>query len=161
MSWAEHTIYFNANGRIIRKSQVRSALSASPTFPTFVKDVCITISGEREFTENNIFTQEMEDVGEANEPSGSNRIGNESGVTLRAISLILPLENLRFEFVIQVSRGARYLTVKMSEARVIVSTRMLNNWFIFQVLEIKLFMTELQRLIQEARAENSDSQCPG
>ena len=103
----------------------------------------------------------MEDVGEANEPSGSNRIGNESGVTLRAISLILPLENLRFEFVIQVSRGARYLTVKMSEARVIVSTRMLNNWFIFKVLEIKLFMTELQRLIQEARAENSDSQCPG
>ena len=140
---------------------MRSALSASQTFPTFETDVCITISGEREFTENNIFTQEMEDVGEANEPSGSNRIGNESGVTLRAISLILPLENLRFEFVIQVSRGARYLAVKMSEGRVIVSTRMLNNWFIFQVLEIKLFMTELQRLIQEARAENSDSQCPG
>ena len=104
-----HTIYFNANGLIIRESQVRSALSASPTFPTFVKDVCITISGEREFTENNIFTQEMEDVGEVNEPSGSNRVGNEPGVTLRAISLILPLENLRFEFVILVSRGAMYL----------------------------------------------------
>ena len=72
---------------------MRSALSASQTFPTFETDVFITISGEREFTENNIFTQEMEDVGEANEPSGSNRIGNESGVTLRAISVILPLEN--------------------------------------------------------------------
>ena len=56
---------------------------------------------------------------------------------------------------------ARYLTVNMSEASLIVSASMLDNWFIFQVLEIKLFMTELQRLIQEARAENSDSQCPG
>ena len=36
---------------------------------------------------------------------------------------------------------ARYLTVNMSEASLIVSASMLDNWFIFQVLEIKLFIT--------------------
>ena len=35
---------------------------------------------------------------------------------------------------------ARYLTVKMSEASLIINVSMLDIWFIFQVLEIKLFM---------------------
>ena len=46
---------------------------------------------------------------------------------------------------------ARYLTVNMSEASLIVSASMLDNWFIVQVLEIKLFMTQVVAINSESR----------